>query len=279
MPLFYSSIEINNFVIRLARYRIVLNREAGYVDLAALSVIVFEIPDLACYLEPLACREVGLVLVEAQNPHHLDVSCTACICLSLKDESASLEFPQDNCLADEAYSLAVIAVHVVHCISIEKTEVFCSDVAGILTEVKGKMVFEMMKKAVLLFLTVMTVCSMFGGNTITNLRTLGLESPLGVESKPVFSWEINATDRGVTQGAYEIVVSEADGGAVVWNSGVLEGSNQTNVVYGGTSLKTRTKYDWTVRVFAFETSQVGGLFKGGSVYSYEIDFIERPGIL
>lgn len=116
---------------------------------------------------------------------------------------------------------------------------------------------KMMKKAVLLFLTVMTVCSMFGGNTITNLRTLGLESPLGVESKPVFSWEINATDRGVTQGAYEIVVSEADGGAVVWNSGVLEGSNQTNVVYGGTSLKTRTKYDWTVRVFDKAGAELG----------------------
>ena len=93
MPLFYLSVEINNFVVGLARYRVILYGKAGNVDLAALSVIVLEISDLACDLEPLACREVGLELVEAKNPHHLDVSCAACVCLSLKDERASLEFP------------------------------------------------------------------------------------------------------------------------------------------------------------------------------------------
>ena len=93
MPLFYLSVEINNFVVGLARYRIIFNGKARHVDLAALSVIVLEISDLACYLKPLACREVGLELVEAKNSHHLDVGSTACVCLSLKDECPAVEFP------------------------------------------------------------------------------------------------------------------------------------------------------------------------------------------
>ena len=91
MPLFYLSVEINNFVVGLARYRVILNGKARHVDLSALSVIVFEISDLARYLEPLSGREVGLEFVEAENAHHLDVCSAAGICLSLKNKSPALE--------------------------------------------------------------------------------------------------------------------------------------------------------------------------------------------
>ena len=93
MPLFYLSVEINNFVVGLARYRVIFNGKAGYVDFAALSVIVFEIPDLARNLKPLAGREVGLEFVETENAHHLDVGGTARICLSLENECAAVKFP------------------------------------------------------------------------------------------------------------------------------------------------------------------------------------------
>ena len=142
MPLFYLSVEINNFVVGLARYRVILNGKARHVDLSALSVIVFEISDLARYLEPLSGREVGLEFVEAENAHHLDVGSAARISLSLKDECPAVELPEDDGLAYKAYSLAVITVHVIHRIGVEKTEVFCGDVAGILLEVKGKVVFD-----------------------------------------------------------------------------------------------------------------------------------------
>ena len=93
MPLFYLSVEINNFDVGLARYRVIFYGKAGYVDLAALSVVVLEISDLACNLEPLACREVGLKFVEAEDTHHLDVCRAARLCLSLVNESPAVEFP------------------------------------------------------------------------------------------------------------------------------------------------------------------------------------------
>ena len=93
MPLFYLSVEINNFVVGLARYRVILNGKARHVDLSALSVIVFEISDLARYLEPLSCREIRLEFIEAENTHHLNVGSAAGICLSLKYERAPVEFP------------------------------------------------------------------------------------------------------------------------------------------------------------------------------------------
>ena len=83
---------------------------------------------------------------------------------------------------------------------------------------------------------------------VVDLRTLGLHAPLGIESSPTFSWKIKADERGYRQSAFEIVVTRADG-SVVWNSGRVESSWQTDVAYGGPALQSRTKYDWRVTVY------------------------------
>lgn len=83
---------------------------------------------------------------------------------------------------------------------------------------------------------------------VVQLRTLGLEQPLGIESTPAFSWKISSSDRGYKQSAYEIVVTDASGEAV-WTSGKVESSRQTDIPYGGEPLRSRTKYNWTVTVY------------------------------
>ena len=83
---------------------------------------------------------------------------------------------------------------------------------------------------------------------VTNLRTIGLSQPVGIESTPAFSWELSSTERNVLQKAYEINVVDAKG-TTVWNSGQVESSRQTDVPYEGTALQSRMQYTWTLTVF------------------------------
>ena len=86
-----------------------------------------------------------------------------------------------------------------------------------------------------------------GQDTATELRTLGLREPIGIESTPTFSWKINSNQRGINQGTYEISVTDNNGNTV-WNSGKRESNRQTDVPYEGLSLESRHKYNWTVSV-------------------------------
>lgn len=90
--------------------------------------------------------------------------------------------------------------------------------------------------------------SMNAKSELTNLCTIGLCEPIGIESTPTFSWEISSLDRGVRQSAYQISVNDATG-TTVWNSGRVESSRQTDIPYEGSALKSRTKYTWAVTVF------------------------------
>lgn len=83
---------------------------------------------------------------------------------------------------------------------------------------------------------------------VTQLRTLGLDNPIGIESTPSFSWKISSTERNFVQSAYEIEVSEV-GGTSVWSSGKVSSSRQTEVLYEGQALQSRTAYQWTIKVY------------------------------
>ena len=50
---------------------------------------------------------------------------------------------------------------------------------------------------------------MFGDSEVINMRTLGLQSPIGIESTPSFSWMVKSSERGFRQRAYEINVTDA----------------------------------------------------------------------
>jgi len=75
-----------------------------------------------------------------------------------------------------------------------------------------------------------------------------LESPLGIDvPAPRFSYALLHSSRGQFQSVYEIVVSYAPNGAVVWDSGKVSSNVTTNIPYAGsTALKSDTDYTWTV---------------------------------
>ena len=83
---------------------------------------------------------------------------------------------------------------------------------------------------------------------LTHLRVNGLTSPMGIDrQEPVFSWRIESDERGYSQKSYELTVTERTG-EVVWSSGLVESSRQTDVCYEGSPLQSRHEYVWTLRV-------------------------------
>ncbi len=102
--------------------------------------------------------------------------------------------------------------------------------------------------------TLYTFCLMcvtfcfYGQTRVSDLLTIGMDSPLGIESTPTFSWKIETDTRGFLQSAYEITVTD-ENGELTWNSGRVESTRQTDVEYSGDPLKSRTKYYWEIIVY------------------------------
>lgn len=92
------------------------------------------------------------------------------------------------------------------------------------------------------------------------LQTNATYEALGIDDKkPVFSWELDSTDRGVYQTKYRIVLSSSAqkaqaGHGDVWDSGVVN-SDSTAVQYDGPALKSRTRYYWSVKTWASKESK------------------------
>ena len=103
-----------------------------------------------------------------------------------------------------------------------------------------------MKNKLLSFcMVVLWVMPSYAVHVVTDMRTLGMDAPIGIESNPAFSWKMASSERGIMQSAYEIVVTD-EVGTTVWHSGKVESSKQTNVAYEGDALKSRTRYTWQV---------------------------------
>jgi len=81
---------------------------------------------------------------------------------------------------------------------------------------------------------------------LTTLRVSHMDSPLGIDTPPYFSWIIQSGERGVFQASYRLVVS-LDGESV-WDSGTENSSQSIFVPYDGPELKSRERYLWTVYV-------------------------------
>src|SRR3712207_1922758 len=98
--------------------------------------------------------------------------------------------------------------------------------------------------------------------TLTRLETDAAAQPLGIDERaPRFSWALDGRRRGASQTAYRVLVASRpelarEGRADVWDSGRVASSDPW-VVYAGPALKSRTRYHWTVRVWA-----TGGLAGG-----------------
>lgn len=81
------------------------------------------------------------------------------------------------------------------------------------------------------------------------LRTEYLVNPTLIDTPaPRLSWTLQASagDRGVVQSAFQILVQSKFSGQTVWNSGIVNSSQQNQVVYQGSPLAPGTTYSWTV---------------------------------
>lgn len=72
--------------------------------------------------------------------------------------------------------------------------------------------------------------------------------PLNVEGAPLFGWRPQDGPNEL-QSAYQISVTKAGDGAVVWDSGKVTSSEQAYVPYGGPPLASQTSYSWRVRTW------------------------------
>ena len=93
--------------------------------------------------------------------------------------------------------------------------------------------------------------SVSGQLSVNKLQTENLPAPLAVDSKlPRLSWQLESSDRGILQTAYEIRVSDRpDGRGSIWNSGKVLSDQSLQIVYAGAELQSGKRYYWQVRVW------------------------------
>lgn len=84
------------------------------------------------------------------------------------------------------------------------------------------------------------------------LRTSYLNQPIGMDdTHPHFSWNC---EEGLKQSAYRIVVKKINGGSteqeqVMWDTGKVESSSMTHILYGGETLESRAQLSWAVCIW------------------------------
>ncbi|GAA4157002.1 family 78 glycoside hydrolase catalytic domain [Leifsonia shinshuensis] len=84
-----------------------------------------------------------------------------------------------------------------------------------------------------------------------DLRVEYLREPAGVATaRPRFSWVAEHEQR-----AYRLVVAEA-GGQVVWDTGIIDSAETTQVAYAGEALASDAVYTWSVRSLGADGTEV-----------------------
>ena len=96
---------------------------------------------------------------------------------------------------------------------------------------------------------------------VTNLKCEYKTNPLGVDiPKPRFGWISESEQRGVTQAAYQILVSSTlqnltDNKPDLWDSQKVASDKSGQIAYEGKALESNRKYFWKVRIW----DQNGGI--------------------
>ena len=105
------------------------------------------------------------------------------------------------------------------------------------------------------FLWLVTASSISAATTVGNLRCESLENPLGIDvTQPRLSWQLNSTERGQKQTAYQILVASSEknlakGKGDLWDSGKILSDQSIQVDYAGKPLESRAQCFWKVRVW------------------------------
>lgn len=88
-----------------------------------------------------------------------------------------------------------------------------------------------------------------------DLRCNYHSEPIGIDqTSPMLSWKIESNVNNILQTAYQILVSSSlekldNGEADLWDSGKVNSSQFTGIVYSGAELQSRCKYFWKVRIW------------------------------
>ncbi len=89
---------------------------------------------------------------------------------------------------------------------------------------------------------------------VKKLRCEMLTNPLGIDAtQPRFSWQLESSQRNVTQQSYQIIVSSSEqklkaNDGDIWNSGAVNESKSLLIDYAGSALQSARKYFWKVKV-------------------------------
>lgn len=116
-----------------------------------------------------------------------------------------------------------------------------------------------MKTELLFIILLIMVFAMPGESrrrvSVSHLLTEWMQNPLGIDTpQPHFSWQIQHSDRGARQSAYQVQVASNTkllrlGKADMWDSGKVASSKSLHIRYEGKPLQSRTIYYWRVRVW------------------------------
>ncbi len=84
---------------------------------------------------------------------------------------------------------------------------------------------------------------------IQGLLTQGTVTPLGIDDRtPAFTWQMSSLQRGMSQLAYQLVVTDPSG-KLLWDSKKIRSSLSLNIDYAGSALRPTTRYHWKVTVW------------------------------
>jgi alpha-L-rhamnosidase len=107
--------------------------------------------------------------------------------------------------------------------------------------------------ALLFFILTMPVASA----NVINLTTEYTTAPIGIDvARPRFGWQMLAKpgERGIVQTAYQLLVKDPDN-KVIWDSGKIQSSTSSGIVYEGPGFKNTSRYTWTVTVWDNKAQQ------------------------
>ena len=92
---------------------------------------------------------------------------------------------------------------------------------------------------------------------VTDLQVDYMTTPLGIDqAEPRFSWKMESDRYDQRQASCQIVVTEAASGQTVWQSDRHPSDVSVGVMYAGSPLKPRTRYNWDVTVWNAEADSV-----------------------
>lgn len=122
-----------------------------------------------------------------------------------------------------------------------------------------------LKTSLLLLSVFLIVACSEKKNELSSLVVEYTETPLGIDTdKPRFSWQMVSDERGQSQTAYQLVVTNEER-QIVWDTGKVLSDISLNIAYNGKPLKPSTRYTWELTVWdkQSKTLTAGSWFETG----------------